>query len=375
MKDSAPLKKTLLIPQDDPHQAHRIRRYLIAVGTSLLVLLLMALLNFHGHLQGSAVIYSAGAMFFFFVLYYVLFRSGLNLRMTDPSLTHAQMLSGLSVIAYAMFHATYEGRGMLLYVFLVTFLFGLFRLNSQQLLRLALFAIALYGSVLAALWFLQPENFHLQLELLRWSVAAVVLFWFALMGGYIGRMRKQLSESNTKLEEAVQKIQDLATRDELTEVPNRRYLMDVLRHEAARSARSGAPFCVCIVDIDLFKRINDQLGHHVGDEVLRDFARGVANETRATDFFGRYGGEEFLLILTHTTLAGAEIRAERLRKSATKMKLPGLGADAHLTISIGVAQHAPGASFEETVKRADEALYRAKNSGRNRVEYAPVSAS
>src|SRR5258706_1364293 len=121
------------------------RRYLMAVGTSLLVLLIIALLDFHGHLEGKAVIRATGATFFFFALFYVLFRSGLNLRMTDPSLTQAQMLSSLAVIAYAMFFATYEGRGMLLYVFLVTFLFGVFRLSAQQLLLLALFSVAVYG--------------------------------------------------------------------------------------------------------------------------------------------------------------------------------------------------------------------------------------
>jgi diguanylate cyclase (GGDEF)-like protein len=167
-----------------------------------------------------------------------------------------------------------------------------------------------------------------------------------------------------KLEQALEIINELAIRDELTGSHNRRHLIKLIEIERERTARLGHLFCLCLLDIDFFKRINDTYGHSAGDIVLREFARTVQHQIRETDSFGRYGGEEFLLMLPETRIDEAFRMAERVRISVEKIGFHAL-PDLATTVSIGVAEFRPGESIAQTVARADEALYLAKSGGRN----------
>jgi diguanylate cyclase (GGDEF)-like protein len=169
-----------------------------------------------------------------------------------------------------------------------------------------------------------------------------------------------------KLEQALKIINELAIRDELTGSHNRRHLIKLIEHEKERTARLGSLFCLCLLDIDYFKRINDTYGHSAGDTVLREFAATVQRQIRESDSFGRYGGEEFLLMLPETSIDEARALAERVRKNIEGLAftdLPGLA----VTVSLGIAEFRVEESISQTVARADEALYLAKSSGRNRV--------
>jgi diguanylate cyclase (GGDEF)-like protein len=170
-----------------------------------------------------------------------------------------------------------------------------------------------------------------------------------------------------KLEQALGTINELAIRDELTGVHNRRYLLGLIEKEKERSDRNGRAFCLCLLDIDFFKRVNDTWGHSAGDTVLRAFAGTVQGLVRGSDSFGRYGGEEFLLMLPETPAADAMVLAERVRAAIEKMRCIDGGSEIALTVSIGVAEYRMGEAIGLTVGRADEALYLAKSSGRNRV--------
>jgi diguanylate cyclase (GGDEF)-like protein len=170
-----------------------------------------------------------------------------------------------------------------------------------------------------------------------------------------------------KLEQALGTINELAIRDELTGVHNRRYLLGLIEKEKERSDRNGRVFCLCLLDIDFFKRVNDTWGHSAGDTVLRAFAGTVQALVRGSDSFGRYGGEEFLLMLPETPTADAMVMAERVRAAIEKMRCQDGGSEIALTVSIGVAEYRMGEAIGLTVGRADEALYLAKSSGRNRV--------
>lgn len=172
-----------------------------------------------------------------------------------------------------------------------------------------------------------------------------------------------------KLDHALGLIRTLAIHDELTGVVNRREVLRVASQEKHRNGRKGMPFCLCLMDVDHFKNINDRFGHMVGDEVLRRIASKIKDEIRATDCFGRYGGEEFLLVLTATDLSGAAELVERIRQSVAEMHLTELGGQA-VTISIGIAQNRDNEAIEHTLSRADKALYAAKASGRNRLALA-----
>jgi diguanylate cyclase (GGDEF)-like protein len=165
------------------------------------------------------------------------------------------------------------------------------------------------------------------------------------------------------LEQALRTINELAIRDELTGTHNRRHLMRLIE----RASEHGQRFSLCLLDIDFFKRINDTWGHAAGDAVLRAFAHTVQSQVRPGDTFGRYGGEEFLLMLPETQAPSAMVLAERVRLVIEEMQCAELGPSVVITVSIGVAEYRPGESITQAIGRADEALYLAKSAGRNRV--------
>jgi diguanylate cyclase (GGDEF)-like protein len=174
------------------------------------------------------------------------------------------------------------------------------------------------------------------------------------------------TEGFIKLEQALKTINELAIRDELTGSHNRRHLIELIELEKARTARLDSLFCLCLLDIDSFKRINDTLGHSAGDTVLREFAAAIQGQVRNSDSFGRYGGEEFLLMLPDTSIDEAASLAERARANIETLAFTGLPGLA-VTVSIGIAQFRAHEPIAQTIARADEALYLAKSGGRNRV--------
>jgi len=163
----------------------------------------------------------------------------------------------------------------------------------------------------------------------------------------------------------------LAMQDELTGLTNRRSILDTLDQQLAMARRSVQPLSLLMLDLDHFKRVNDSFGHLAGDEVLRQVASGIASRLRAQDVAGRYGGEEFLVILPGTTVDGAVQLAEELRKSIAAGRIEiGEGHPITITISIGVCGGVPtaGQRVEDLIDAADRALYSAKENGRDRVE-------
>ena len=182
--------------------------------------------------------------------------------------------------------------------------------------------------------------------------------WYAVAAGFISAMRERLRDS-------LRTIEQLAIRDALTGIWNRRHLDGLLATEIQRCERLQGTLTLCMVDVDHFKGINDRHGHAAGDEVLKGVAAGMRQQLRAIDELGRFGGEEFLVLLPGTPLAHAEVCAERLREAVAALQvLPQRGE--RVTVSIGVAEFAPGDTPVALLERADRALYRAKTGGRNR---------
>ncbi|EPF2605204.1 TPA: sensor domain-containing diguanylate cyclase [Yersinia enterocolitica] len=161
-----------------------------------------------------------------------------------------------------------------------------------------------------------------------------------------------------------QALEHAALKDPLTDLGNRRQLFPLVEHAHAQSQRYGQNFSLILLDVDHFKNINDQLGHHKGDEVLIFLARTLESIIRECDIVFRWGGEEFTILLPSTNLDGALQLAESIRETIQMICQPNLP---QLTVSIGVAQHQVGEDTDSLFKRMDEALYRAKASGRNRV--------
>jgi diguanylate cyclase len=184
------------------------------------------------------------------------------------------------------------------------------------------------------------------------------------------REKRRADEANLATTRA---LAELAARDELTGLFNRRHMGELMAQHRAACQRAGDGFAVALVDLDHFKRINDTHGHAVGDKVLRAFAEQAGAAMRSTDIVGRWGGEEFLVIYPRSTAREAEQAAARLRErvAAVVVTTP-CGQPLRFTVSIGLTEHVPPESIDALVERADRAMYRAKSQGRDRVVTMPV---
>lgn len=296
--------------------------------------------------------------------FFILILLGRNLRFADPSMTAAQIISSLWPAIFTMFFVT-DPQARTAFLFIATggLLFGMFALRRRDMLLVSLTIVGSYLILLMALQRLEPSRIDWRAESVVVFAYAVVLVMIAYIGSYIADIRHRLRQQNRRLEE-------LATRDPLTQLPNRRSLMTQLQRESSRTARRSPEqddLCVSMLDIDLFKPINDTWGHDVGDRVLHRVACTLREELREGDFVGRFGGEEFVLVLPETTLDAAREAAERVRSAVEALRFDGLPDIGSITVSQGVALHQPGEHIEDTLKRADQALYRAKEAGRNRV--------
>jgi diguanylate cyclase (GGDEF)-like protein len=172
-----------------------------------------------------------------------------------------------------------------------------------------------------------------------------------------------------RIRELQGQLEHSARTDELTGLPNRRVLFEVLARYIERAERRDAKLTVVFVDLDRFKRINDQHGHQVGDAVLREAAAVLRAGLRTYDIVSRYGGEEFVMVLPETVAWDGHAVAERIRETVAAKVFTG---DVHVTISLGVADLAKGMNADRLLKAADTAVYRAKRAGRNRSEVSPA---
>lgn len=167
--------------------------------------------------------------------------------------------------------------------------------------------------------------------------------------------------------ELMQKLEALAATDSLTGLLNRRAFEEKAATEDRRAQRQHTPISVLTFDIDHFKQVNDRHGHDIGDEALRQCARACAQQLREIDLFARFGGEEFVILLPETDVPGAELLAERLRLTIAGLRIETAQGILQFTASFGIAPHVPGQDLATALQRADQALYAAKHSGRNRV--------
>ncbi len=352
-----------LLPENDPQQALRIQRMALA---SLASLMMVALTGVGAwlHVVPAVTFWRLAALVAVFVAaFYACFRSGLNLRLSDPSLTLPMMVAAGMTISVVQVDAG-VGRDNLMLLYPLVFMFGVFRFNTRELIVVALlysifFAIATAASVWSYRMAMEPNH-----EIFRVCFLSAVLVWFAFVGGNISALRQQLILTNDELKIAVKKAESLANHDALTGACSRRYVMNLLEREGYRAKRGNA-LSIGMLDLDHFKSINDSYGHATGDEVLKRICAIIQGALRETDFLGRYGGEEFILGFAQTPAAPAALVAERIRKVIAESTM--LPDGKHVTVSIGVAGHHVPQTIEHTLARADAALYKAKAAGRNQV--------
>ncbi len=359
----------LRFPKDDPAQAMRARHTILSAVSYLTIVSFVLYCSYIGLFRlppADLWVYVALA-FTIHVLFYAAICSGWNLRLTDPSMTLTQICVSILWMMFVLYYIDLV-RGAVLVLFMVIFVFGIFRLRMTQFIGAAIFALAGYGVVIALLAYRHAQSINLHIEVLQWMLLAMVLPWFAVLGAYISNIRSKLRQNNKEMAKALATIEHLASHDELTGIYSRRYFLDALRREQSRAERDHQPFCLALLDLDLFKNVNDRYGHLAGDDVLRRFAECVQTQVRQHDYFARYGGEEFVLLLVDADMALASSILERIRIQVEAQAFPHV--DHRITASIGIAQYRSGETLNDLIGRADRALYAAKGGGRNRIQAA-----
>lgn len=337
---------------------------MVALLHGLLILVFWRLQLFHGHaplvglLLLALLAWSSG--------YAWLIGSGRTLGHHEPSLSLPMSL-GLMAIFLATAFPLDKGRICAVMLFYPLLLLVSFRLVVRSLLILVLCASLGYGLMLALAVVDHGVRLNVTLELLQWLVFTLVGTSFALSGGGLNGLRRSLAIKNRALADALEQVRDLAIRDDLTGLFNRRHIIEVLSQQKALADHQTYPFAVCYVDLDYFKRINDVFGHGWGDKVLRLFAEHTLGNLREGDYLARLGGEEFIMVLPQSDLEGAVRVAERLCHSWAQRRFDEGGGPRRVSLSAGVACYRRGETVDQLLARADHALYLAKTSGRNKV--------
>lgn len=300
------------------------------------------------------------------LLFFLLVRTRVSARLwpTDPSLTLWQTLHGVTgtILGYAI---TGPARGALLGILVLILAYGMFSLTVNQARLLAAFSLGGLSCVMVWKSRTDPLRYPGEVEVLHLAFSLIVLLGISALSVRMGALRQRLHEQKAELEASLVQIRQLATQDELTGLVNRRHMGELLAAEHQRQQRSGQNVTLVLLDLDHFKRINDSYGHQAGDAALRAFAASVVPVLRGTDVLARWGGEEFLLLLPGSGLPEVLRCVERMRASLAQLSPLGMAPDLALTFSAGLAVCTPDDSVDAVIERADQALYRAKQSGRN----------
>jgi GGDEF domain-containing protein len=319
-------------------------------------------------------------------IWFTLFLTGANLRFRDPSLTAAQIVVSALWGAIPLYFLR-DDRALVLLCYLPAFSFGMLALSFRAYFAVMVVVLVAYGGVLALQYHELGHRTVWQHEFLTYGVFAAVLLWFASFGGYVHRIRRRLRRDNEALDLARRRLLSLSRTDPLTALSNRAELREKLELFFAVPAPDRPAACAAIIDIDHFKRVNDIHGHLAGDDVLRGFALILRDSLRGPDLVARvapvldpspagttvtrFGGDEFVVLLESVTpVAGAAV-LERLRTALEQRGFTAPTGSIRVTCSIGATRAHDDDRGDTVLKRADEALYRAKEGGRNRVVWLP----
>ncbi len=360
------LPKPQVVPAKTSSRARMRRSTYLAQGISYL---LDAAILFLYYLAGT----TASATWFVYLAFGIIWTGTtlclselhFNDRFKDHYLTVPQSVGSITILLIAVYLAPEVG----FYFVCITFVvlgFGALRMSAWQTAF-----VWTYSTIGLTVLFLIADK-PIAMPMATWTERALALVCFvtatgrcAFTGLYGSALREVLYKRGNELRDAHARIEELAQIDELTGTLNRRYIMKALNDEMARAQRSQNPCSVAIIDLDFFKSINDNFGHPVGDEVLRTFAVAITANIRSIDKLGRYGGEEFLLILPSTPKGIAQHAVDRLRAIIADLDWTAISSGMTLTLSAGVCQVRKNDSTDDILARIDKALYLAKDAGRN----------
>jgi diguanylate cyclase (GGDEF)-like protein len=323
-----------------------------------------------GAAPAAPVAWWAGFTISGMLAFFALIRSGWSRRSREPSLTVPQMVFALSssAVAYALVGA---GRGAVFPVVMVILMFGMFVASPQQIRWVSLYAVLLFGATMLAMAVANPAAYPPAIEIGHFLLVFTMVPGVSILASRLARLRLRSRQQRAELAQALSRLRENTTRDELTGLINRRHMQALMEQEHQRCVRSGQTFCLAVLDIDNFKPVNEAHGYAVGDAVLRAVSQEALRHVRVSDTLARWGGEEFVLMLSDTRAALARGGLERLHQRVGALRILN-GANAlGVTLSGGLAEHHAGETVAQTLERALHALEDAKAQGRDRVMVAP----
>lgn len=356
-----------LVLSSDADQKHIGRRFLVGVANCAAGVLALNVGASFGLIDAHACRWLTLTALLTTGVFYALMRSGLNQRFSDPALTDWQGAAVILFLAWGYLIGG-PGRPLALLLLMVILLFSMFTNTPRQLFRACLLAGLSFGMAMASVaWDGRATPNAAAFQLVYACVLLLALASVSLLIHQMHQLRRQAALRQKELGEALHRIRELATHDELTGLINRRRMLELMNTEKHRTVRSGRAFCLAMIDIDHFKRVNDRLGHRAGDEVLTQVASTIAAGLRETDVVARWGGEEFLVMFTDTDEDTAERVLVRIQTSLSQTQVTEADPLLRVTFSAGVGNHLRDETLTRTIDRADRALYAAKTAGRNRV--------
>lgn len=299
------------------------------------------------------------------VLFYALVRSGRVAQGFDPGLRRTQLLVGV-LLMYPAYMVLGPAAGGLLVVMASHVVYSMFTMRPRQVWQLVGFILGGLALTMAACHQLWPARYPAAVQVSSFLYALLVLPLIAVLAHRITGMTQRLKQQHAELQAALGRLQELATRDELTQAHNRRHMGELMQAQQSHHRRLGQPLALALLDIDHFKQVNDRLGHAAGDAVLRGFALVAREQLRAADLLGRWGGEEFLVLMPNTGRDDAVTALQRLQQRLTERAAEVMPEGLQISFSAGVTVLAPTEPPQAAVERADLAMYRAKTAGRAR---------
>jgi diguanylate cyclase (GGDEF)-like protein len=353
----------------DPRQRTRLSQALLAMALMLAGVAAMHYFVWVGIASARGVAWWTALSIGGMVVFFVLIRSGWSQRLDDPSMTVVQMAYAIAcgAFAYALVGA---GRGGVFPIVMVILMFGMFIATPRQMALVSLYAVAVFGGTMALMAWRRPADYPPLIELGHFVMVGTMMPAVSILAARLARMRLRARQQRGELQQALVRIRELATRDELTGLINRRHLQELMEQEHQRCIRSGHTFCVAALEIDAFGAIAADLGP-AGDETL---LRGVAQESlrfvRVADVLGHWAAGRFMLLMSDTRAPLARGGLDRLRERVAESRVVAHDDTLRVSLSAGLAEHHAGETVAQTLERAEAALQEARAAGPNRVVVA-----
>lgn len=361
------LLDALLTP--DPVRRARLLQSLLAMSTMCAGIAAMHYFVWIGVASATGVAVWTAVAFAGMAALYTAIRSGWTERLADPSLSIVQMNFAIacSAAAYALLG---PGRGGVFPVVMVILMYGMFKSTMRQMAGVCVFGVGLLGATMGAMALLDPLRYPPAIELGHFLMVATMMPAASILAARLSRLRLIAREQKEELSAALERIRQLATRDELTGLINRRHMVELIEQEHQRCIRSGHTFCVAMLQIDDFAAEARALGEGGETVLLRGMAQEAAHRVRVADVLAYWGDARFMLLMSDTRASLARAGLDRLREAVAGARVLPEAPLLRFSLSAGLAEHHAGETVEQTVARAEQALHDALRQGESRVVVA-----